>query len=108
MRSWKLLTAIIVTTVFVNGCGSVGGVKTSDFDSIKLYHLKNASGTEVKVTNFGATVTSIKVAGLRHQALRTSSRVGAQLTVDEYLDALVEPDFPSCHQSPPQFDLRFP
>ena len=59
MKSWKILAAIIVTMVFVNGCASV---KTTDFDSIKLYQLKNKSGIEVKITNYGATVTSIKVA----------------------------------------------
>ena len=62
MRTWKLLTAIIVAMVFVNGCGPVSRVKTTDFDSIRLYELKNGAGTEVKITNFGAIVTSIKVA----------------------------------------------
>ncbi|TWT84143.1 Aldose 1-epimerase precursor [Planctomycetes bacterium CA13] len=32
-----------------------------DFDSIKLYTLKNSSGMTVKVTNFGAIITSILV-----------------------------------------------
>lgn len=59
MRSWKLLTAIIVTMIFVNGCASV---KSTDFDSIRLYELKNKSGTTVKLTNYGATVTSLIVA----------------------------------------------
>jgi aldose 1-epimerase len=38
------------------GCASV---KTSDFDGIKLYTLKNKAGTTIKITNYGATVTSI-------------------------------------------------
>jgi aldose 1-epimerase len=60
MKSWNVLAVIIVTMVFVNGCASV---KTTDFDSIKLYQLKNKSGMAVKITNYGATITSIKVAG---------------------------------------------
>jgi aldose 1-epimerase len=34
-------------------------VQTSDFDTIKLYTLKNKAGTTVKITNYGAIVTSI-------------------------------------------------
>lgn len=59
MRLCKLLAAIVATVVFVNGCASV---KSTDFDSVRLYQLKNKSGMEVKITNYGATVTSIKVA----------------------------------------------
>ncbi|WP_342793761.1 aldose epimerase family protein [Pontiella desulfatans] len=40
----------------IAGCASV---KTVDFDEIKLYTLKNKVGTTVKITNYGATVTSI-------------------------------------------------
>ena len=36
-------------------------VRESDFDSIKLYSLKNKNGVEVKVTNYGAIITSIIV-----------------------------------------------
>nr|WP_231615425.1 aldose epimerase family protein [Novipirellula artificiosorum] len=38
-----------------------GEVAVEDFDSIKLYTLKNSSGMTVKVTNFGAIITSIVV-----------------------------------------------
>lgn len=34
-------------------------ITEDDFDSIRLYTLKNASGVQVKVTNYGATITSI-------------------------------------------------
>ncbi len=37
------------------------GVSVEDFDSVKLYTLKNAHGMEVKVTNYGAIITSIIV-----------------------------------------------
>ena len=36
-------------------------IKTEDFDSIQLYTLTNASGASVKVTNYGAIITSIIV-----------------------------------------------
>ncbi len=36
-------------------------VTVSEFDDISLYTLKNKNGMEVKVTNFGAIITSIKV-----------------------------------------------
>jgi len=38
---------------------SNAAVQTSDFDDIKIYTLKNKAGTTVKITNYGATVTSI-------------------------------------------------
>lgn len=45
-----------------SGCTSIREADVCDFSSIKLYSLKNAAGTEVKITNYGATVTSIRVA----------------------------------------------
>ncbi|WP_390896850.1 aldose epimerase family protein [Rubinisphaera margarita] len=36
-------------------------VNVDDFDSIKLYTLKNRNGVEVKVTNYGAIITAIVV-----------------------------------------------
>ncbi len=40
---------------------SSAAIKTEDFDSIKLYTLKNDSGMTVKITNYGAIITSIIV-----------------------------------------------
>jgi aldose 1-epimerase len=40
------------------GCASV---KVSDFDTIQEYTLKNKNGMVVKITNYGATITSIQV-----------------------------------------------
>jgi len=37
-------------------------VKMKDYDSINLYTLTNKVGTEVKITNYGAIITSIRVA----------------------------------------------
>ena len=41
---------------------SHAAVTSSDFDAIKLYTLENKVGTTVKVTNYGATITSITTA----------------------------------------------
>ena len=40
----------------------LAGVKTDDFDRIQLFTLKNKAGTEIKITNYGAILTSIRVA----------------------------------------------
>ena len=40
---------------------TVASAQVEDFDSIKLYTLSNRSGMSVKITNYGATVTSIIV-----------------------------------------------
>ena len=52
----KSLLAIVC--VALAGCASV---KTSDFSSIKEYTLENKVGMVVKITNYGATITSIVV-----------------------------------------------
>ena len=43
------------------GMCSKDGVSISNFDSIKEYALKNSNGMIVKITNYGATITSIVV-----------------------------------------------
>ena len=40
---------------------SVSLAEVEDFDSIKLYTLKNESGMTVRATNYGAIITSIIV-----------------------------------------------
>jgi len=42
-------------------CHFTAFAEVTDFDSIKLYTLKNANGMTVKVTNYGAIITSIVV-----------------------------------------------
>jgi aldose 1-epimerase len=52
----------IVSMALTGMLTGYAAVKTSDFDEIKLYTLKNKSGTTVRITNYGATVTSIQTA----------------------------------------------
>jgi aldose 1-epimerase len=61
MKLLRTIFYVSLIILFLNGCNSPSGVKVSDFDSIELFKLTNASGTAVKITNYGATVTSIKV-----------------------------------------------
>jgi aldose 1-epimerase len=89
MRSWKFVTAIIVTMAFVNGCASV---KSTDFDSIRLYKLKNKLGTEIKITNYGATVTSIKVADRNGEFADIALGYDR---VEDYINAVDKPYFGS-------------
>ena len=52
------------TILSVIACAALAGcstVKVSDFDSIQQYTLQNANGMVVKITNYGATITSIVV-----------------------------------------------
>jgi aldose 1-epimerase len=78
------------TMVFVNGCHSVCTVKSTDFDSIRLYHLQNKSGMEVKITNYGAAVTSIKVADRNGEF--TDIALGYD-RVEDYINAVDKPYF---------------
>ncbi|QDT43857.1 Aldose 1-epimerase precursor [Gimesia alba] len=55
MKTCSLFTAIVLCLA----ASALGQVE--DFDSIKLYTLKNNSGMTVKVTNYGAIITSITV-----------------------------------------------
>jgi len=53
----KNSSMVVALAALVGGCASV---KVVDFDSIQLYTLKNKAGMEVKLTNYGAIITSIK------------------------------------------------
>lgn len=48
-------------TLTASPAHSAGNASVEDFDSIKLYTLKNDRGMTVKVTNYGAIITSIVV-----------------------------------------------
>jgi aldose 1-epimerase len=59
--SGVFLMCMVMLVCMVGGCISSGDLQVTDFDSIKLFELTNTCGTAVKITNYGATVTSIKV-----------------------------------------------
>lgn len=55
------MTRIMMIAVLLTMSVSVAQAQVEDFDSIKLYTLKNDNGMTVKVTNYGAVITSIIV-----------------------------------------------
>jgi len=65
-------------------------VAVEDFDSIKLYTLKNQSGVVVKVTNFGAIITSILVPD--RQGNIADVALGYN-RVEDYINAVDKPYF---------------
>ena len=67
-------------------------VETSDFDDIKLYTLKNKAGTAVKITNYGATVTSIITAD--RKGTMADITLGYN-DVSDYMNAVDKPYFGS-------------
>lgn len=56
----SIFIAGLIGGLILSGC-STAPVKISEFSSIKSYTLKNKSRMEVKITNYGATISSIKV-----------------------------------------------
>lgn len=61
MNKTVLAVGMLAGIGLVAGCATCKKVAVDDFDSIQLYTLKNAGGMEVKISNYGAVVTSIKV-----------------------------------------------
>lgn len=71
-------------------CKVKKGVCVSDFDSIKLYTLKNKNGMVVKITNYGATITSIKVPDRNGKMADVALGYN---NVEHYINALERPYF---------------
>jgi aldose 1-epimerase len=69
---------------------STASAQVRDFDSIKLYTLENESGMTVRVTNYGAIITSIIVPD------RNGKRADVSLgydRVEDYINAVDKPYF---------------
>jgi aldose 1-epimerase len=82
----------IVTAILVLGLAATAAADTQveDFDSIKLYTLTNRSGMTVKVTNYGAIVTSILVADRDGKLGDVSLGYNR---VEDYMNAVDKPYF---------------
>lgn len=77
---------VACTTLFI----STASAQVKDFDSIKLYTLKNESGMAVRVTNYGAIITSIIVPD------RNGKQADVALgydRVEDYINAVDKPYF---------------
>ena len=83
-----------LSPVVVGGMGApsvvrtAGKVEVSDFDSIELFTLRNSKGTEVKITNYGATVTSIR--GADREGVFADIALGYD-RVEGYMNAVDKP-----------------
>ena len=82
------LSFAVAATVALPQPATAGSVE--DFDSIQLFTLSGGGGIEVKVTNYGATVTSIVAPG------RDGERADVALgydRVEDYINAVDKPYF---------------
>ena len=86
----KSLQAIGIALGFALTQSLSAQITVSDFDSIQLYTLKNSAGMTVKVTNYGAIITSISVpdrnGGFADVALGYNQ-------VSDYINAVDKPYF---------------
>ncbi|MEZ6131687.1 MAG: aldose epimerase family protein [Planctomycetaceae bacterium] len=81
---------LIISAVLLMTCLPSVWAQVEDFDSIKLYTLKNDHGMVVKVTNYGAIITSIAVPD------RTGKLADVALGYDRvegYINAVDKPYF---------------
>ena len=76
----------------ISACAAVGQIEVEDFDDIKLYSLRNAGGTEVKITNYGATITSISV---KDRAGEFEDVALGYDRLEDYMNAVDKPYFGS-------------
>lgn len=59
MKSLYITSISFFAAALLCSCTTPKPVEVTDFDNIKLYTLRNKKGTTIKITNYGATVTSI-------------------------------------------------
>ena len=58
-KSMKMIRALSVSLALIVSSTLVAQIAVSDFDSIRLYTLRNDHGMTVKITNYGAIITAI-------------------------------------------------
>ncbi len=89
IRTARLLAAIPVLLSVVTGCTSLQ-VKPRNFSSVREYTLRNSGGMEVRLTNYGATVTAIRVPD-RHG--KSGDVVLGYNSLEGYVNAVDRPYF---------------
>ena len=86
----KPLIATLLVSIMLFSSAAHGETTVSDFDSIKLYTIKNRHGMTIKVTNYGAIITSIVVPD------RSGNFADVALgydRVEDYINAVDKPYF---------------
>ena len=86
----KTIAFLLPTLCVVSALDAFGQVSVSDFDSIQLYTLTNKSGMTVKVTNYGAIITSIVVPD---RDGKLADIVLGYDRVEDYMNAVDKPYF---------------
>ncbi len=86
----KTMTLALLVTCLALPRIACGQVSIEDFDGIKLYTLTNASGVTVKVTNYGAIITSIIVPDRNG---RMADIALGYNRVEDYMNAVDKPYF---------------
>jgi len=86
----KLDICIAMVLTLGIGMSVLAKTQVSDFDSIKLYTLTNASGMTVKVTNYGAIITSIIVPDRNGKMADVALGYNC---VEDYMNAVDKPYF---------------
>lgn len=94
MESFSMINGFallgILGMVACCGCQTATGIKVSDFSSIKEYTLVNSKGMEVRLTNYGARITAIKVPD---RDGKMADVILGHNNVEEYINAEDRPYF---------------
>jgi len=87
---FRLASALLAIWFCIDSHCAHAQISISDFDQIKLYTLTNASGATVKVTNYGAIITSIIVPD--RDGKKADVALGYN-RVEDYINAVDKPYF---------------
>lgn len=90
MRTFTLTCLAVLMTLSASPVHAAANASVEDFDSIKLYTLTNDHGMSVKVTNYGAIITSIIVLDREGQP---ADVVLGYNNVEGYINAVDKPYF---------------
>ncbi len=85
-----VLLALALALIAVHSACCYAQISIGDFDEIKLYTLTNRSGNTVKMTNYGAIVTSIIVPD--REGKKADIALGYN-RVEDYINAVDKPYF---------------
>jgi aldose 1-epimerase len=89
MRKIITTSSLLLVCAVLAGCAT-SGMKSSCFSSIKQYTLQNKNGMVVKITNYGATITSIQVPD---RAGKMADVALGYNSVEGYINAVDRPYF---------------
>ena len=86
----RLAALAFVIAMLATQSTALAEISIDDFDSIKLYTIKNSSGMTVKITNYGAIITSIVVPDRKGKMADVALGYNR---VEDYMNAVDKPYF---------------